>query len=59
MQRTLCDNLIVPLYEKYFIYDNGANRIGKGIDHTLNRIKCHIQRHFRKYGLNGGLSIVF
>lgn len=53
VQRALCDNVIVPLYENYFIYDNGANRIGKGIEHTLNRINCHMQRHFRKYGLNG------
>ncbi len=53
LQRVLCDNVIVPLYEKTFIYDNSANRIGKGIEHTLNRINCHMQRHFRKYGLNG------
>ena len=49
MQRTLCDKVIVPLYDKSFIYDNGANRLGKGIDHTLNRVNCHMQRHFRKY----------
>lgn len=53
VQRTLCDRVLVPIYEGMFIYDNAANRIGKGIDHTLNRINCHMQRHFRKYGLNG------
>lgn len=53
VQRNLCDKVIVPIYEGSFIYDNAANRIGKGIDHTLNRINCHMQRHFRKYGLNG------
>ncbi len=53
LQRTLCDNVIVPLYDNSFIYDNAANRVGKGIEHTLNRINCHMQRHFRKYGLNG------
>ena len=36
-----------------FIYDNAANRLGKGITHTLSRVNCHMQRHFRKYGLNG------
>lgn len=46
-------NVIVPIYDKTFIYDNAANRIGKGIDHTMNRVNCHMQRHFRKYGLNG------
>ena len=53
VQRALCDKVIVPLYDKTFIYDNAANRIGKGIEHTLNRINCHMQRHFRKYGLEG------
>lgn len=53
VQRTLCDNVIVPVYEGYFIYDNGANRIGKGMDHTMNRVNCHMQRHFRKYGRKG------
>lgn len=53
VQRTLCDNVIVPIYDKTFIYDNAANRIGKGINHTLDRVNCHMQRHFRKYGLNG------
>ena len=53
LQRALCDNVIVPLYDKSFIYDNAANRIGKGMDHTLNRVNCHMQRYFRKYGTEG------
>ena len=53
MQRALCDNVIVPLYDKSFIYDNAANRTGKGMDHTLNRVNCHMQRYFRKYGTEG------
>ena len=27
-----------PIYDNSFIYDNAANRIGKGIEHTLNII---------------------
>lgn len=53
VQRTLCDYVIVPTYDRTFIYDNAANRLGKGITHTLNRVNCHMQRHFRKYGLKG------
>lgn len=53
LQRALCDNVIVPLYDKTFIYDNAANRIGKGMDHTLNRVNCHMQRYFKKYGNEG------
>lgn len=53
IQRDLCDHVIVPIYDNTFIYDNAANRVGKGMDHTLDRVNCHMQRHFRKYGLNG------
>ena len=53
LQRALCDNVIVPLYDNSFIYDNAANRVGKGMDHTLNRVNCHMQRYFKKYGNNG------
>ena len=41
LQRALCDNVIVPLYDKTFIYDNAANRLGKGMDHTLIRVKFY------------------
>ena len=53
LQRALCDNVIVPLYDNSFIYDNAANRLGKGMDHTLNRVNCHMQRYFKKYGNEG------
>ena len=53
MQRCLCDNLITPIYDEALVYDSGANRKNKGMDHAMNRVNCHMQRHFRKYGLNG------
>jgi len=27
------------------------------MDHTLNRVNCHMQRHLKKHGLNGYTSI--
>ena len=37
VQRTLCDNVIVPIYDSTFIYDNAANRIGKVYKGTSNK----------------------
>ena len=52
-QRSLCDNYLTENISKSFIYDNAACQIGKGTEFARNRLKCHLQRHFRKYGCNG------
>lgn len=53
VQRTLCDKAVNPTLKPAFIYDNGASTEGKGIDFALDRLECHLQRHFRKYGTEG------
>ena len=58
VQRCLCDNALVPMFSKSFIYDNGACIEHKGIDFAVRRLVCHLQRHFRKYGTNG-YALVF
>lgn len=58
VQRCLCDNSLVPILSRSFIYDNGACMAGKGIHFAVNRLVCHLQRHFRKYGTNG-YALVF
>ena len=57
MQRALCDNVITPIYDGALIYDSGANRANKGMDHAMNRVNCHMQRHFRKYGMKGYIVV--
>lgn len=52
-QRSLCDNVLYPSVTRHFIYDNCACLRGKGVDFALDRLNCHLQRHFRKYGLQG------
>ena len=52
-QRSLNDNVIYPEMIRHFIYDNGACQRGKGTDFARNRMKCHMQRYWRKNGLNG------
>ena len=58
VQRTLCDRAVNPTLKPSFIYDNGASSEGKGIDFAMNRLNCHLQRHYRKYG-NEGYALLF
>lgn len=53
VQRSICDNYLYNELTKGFIYDNCACLKGKGTDFSRNRLKCHLQRFYRKYGLNG------
>lgn len=58
VQRCFCDNALVPVIGKSFIYDNGASQEGKGYHFSINRMICHLQRHYRKYG-NEGYILLF
>lgn len=53
VQRCLCDYSLVPMFSRSFIYDNGACMAHKGIDFAVNRLKCHLQHHYRKHGTDG------
>ena len=52
-QRSLTDNYLYDEITNSFIYDNGACQIDKGTDYAMDRLNCHMQRHFRKHGLDG------
>jgi RNA-directed DNA polymerase len=52
-QRSLCDNVLYPQITRSFIYDNCACQRGKGVDFALNRMKRHIERHYREHGVSG------
>ena len=53
VQRTLCDECLVPMLERSIIYDNSASVKGKGIDFAINRLEKQLHRHYRKYGNDG------
>ena len=57
VQRCLCDNVLVPVFSAAFIYDNAASLKKKGVDFAMDRFNCHLQRHFRKHGLRGGILV--
>jgi len=52
-QRSLCDNYLYDIITKSFIYDNCACQIGKGTKFARDRLKCHLQKFYRKNGLDG------
>lgn len=53
VQRCLCDNCLVPVFTRNFIYDNGACVPHKGQHFTVNRLKRHIREYYNRYGVDG------
>lgn len=53
VQRSLCDNVLEPIFEKTFIYDSYACRKGKGTHAGLDRTSEFLRRHYRMHGLEG------
>lgn len=52
VQRSLCDNVLVPMLGNSLIYDNGASLRGKGIHFALRRLKTHLSRYYRRNGFS-------
>lgn len=55
VQKSLCNNALKPVLIPKMIYDNSATLKGKGTDFAINRLKGHLNRHYRKHGLEGGI----
>ncbi|WJY27490.1 reverse transcriptase/maturase family protein [Sporosarcina trichiuri] len=53
VQRSLCDNVLEPAFERSFIYDSYACRKGKGTHAGLNRTCEFLRRHYRQHGTEG------
>lgn len=53
VQRSLCDNVLGPIFEKTFICDSYACRKGKGTHAGLERTCEFFRRHYRLHGLDG------
>ena len=54
VQRTLCDNALIPVLSRTLIYDNGASLKGKGIHFALDECKKHLHQYYCKHGTNKG-----
>lgn len=52
-QRSMCNNGLYHQLTHGFIYDNGACLNGKGVDFCRNRLKTHLNKFYRKHGVDG------
>lgn len=55
IHKTLCNEVLVPLYTPSMIYDNGASQRGKGLHWHYRRLKQHLIWHYRRYGREGAV----
>ena len=53
VQHSICDNILRPIYEDKFIYDNYASQKGKGTHFGLDRLSENMREHYRKHGTEG------
>lgn len=54
VQKLCCLFYLAKAIDRTLIYDNSASTKGKGTHFFLRRLRCHLQRFFRKYGDNKG-----
>lgn len=58
IQRTLCDNALIPILKRTLIYDNGASLKDRGISFTIGRLKTHMRRYYRTHRSNKGYILL-
>lgn len=58
IHKTLCREVLIPLYNPSMIYDNGASQSGKGLHWHFRRMKDQLHWHFRRYGREGGVLLI-
>lgn len=60
VQRSTCDNALVPMLRRSLIFDNGACLPGKGVDQSLDRLERHLREYYRANGRsNKGWAVLF
>ena len=58
LQKTLCNEILLPILSNTLIYDNGASLKGKGTGFTRKRLVHHLSDYYRHYGTDGYILIV-
>lgn len=58
VQKSLCNNVMKPVIVPKLIHDNAASLKGRGTEFALNRLKCHLERHYRRHGRKGGILTI-
>lgn len=58
VHKTLCNNVLIPLYTPSMIYDNAASQREKGLHFSFRRLKEQLAWHYRRYGRQGGIFLL-
>lgn len=58
VQKSLCDNVLVPLFSHSLIYDNGASVKNKGISFAMKRLRAHLNKFYNENKSNDGYVLV-
>lgn len=58
IHKTLCNEVLIPLYSPCMIYDNGASQKKKGLHWAYGRLEEQLHWHFRRYGRQGGVFLL-
>ena len=49
IHKVISDEILIPLYDRHLIYNNGASQEGKGFMFTLYRLKYILSKFYNKY----------
>lgn len=58
IHKTLCNEVLVPLYTPCMIYDNGASQKGKGLHWQFRRVVDQLHWHYRRYRRAGAVGLL-
>lgn len=58
IQKSLCQNALIPVMTRNLIADNGASQKGKGTHYTLKRLEKHLRKYYKKHGRSGYVLLV-
>lgn len=58
IHKTLCNEVLIPLYTPSMIYDNGASQKKKGLHFAFRRLEEQLHWHYRRYGREGGVLLI-
>lgn len=53
VQRSLCDNVLIPYFAPRLVYDNCACQQGKGTHFGLYRVSGFLREHYHRHGTEG------
>jgi hypothetical protein len=57
VQKCLCDYILIPVFSRSLIYDNGASLKNKGLHFSVKRLIRHLVRFYRENGSNKGYAL--